>query len=269
MSYVNATGLGAPTPALRVRPGTRAIRVPRLRRPVGIGQTWSAGGSTYAECGPCSSFGLPGAGECAFSMQTGQWGPVASCGGQSITLQNLSRPGQPFQVGDQYQVSITSSPGLPIKGSWPVAPALSVPNVPSDYLNQNLGNTDSSGNWSMTGTVTTPGTFHFNFSVGGLTLVDTMMTVTGGPSATTPTPTPSNVQVVTEGGGTTTTVPSSSSSSSIPSSTTPTPAAGSCFSLLSQFGIPDPCLGPIGLTTLGAGVLALFLVASMFGEHKR
>lgn len=49
----------------------------------------------------------------------------------------------------------------------------------------------------------------------------------------------------------------------------PTAAAADCFSVLAQFGIPDPCLGPIGVTTLGAGIVAVLIVASMFGGRKR
>jgi hypothetical protein len=182
-----------------------------------------------------------------------QAAPAAASGSVpvSASIQNQSRPGQPFQVGDTWLITVTGPANSPVSNTA--------------TQNGNLlgttpyGSTDGSGNFTLSGQMTagTVGSWTESWSVGGVAASPLSFSV----SAAAPAPSGG-----TSSGGSATT-PASSSGSSTPSTSA---SPGSCFSLLSSFGVPDPCVGsfPVGLTTIAAGVVAVMLLSSMFGGKK-
>jgi hypothetical protein len=99
-------------------------------------------------------------------------------GGTGQTLTNLTAPGQPFQVGDQFQIVIQGPPGLAVTGGWPVS--MTDPGQ--------KGTTDATGTWSTTGTMQTAGTFGFQWYVAGGGAYPQMVTVNPAPAPAAPTP---------------------------------------------------------------------------------
>lgn len=97
-------------------------------------------------------------------------------GGTGQTLTNLTAPGQPFQVGDTFQLVIQGPPGLAVTGGWPVS--MTDPGQ--------KGTTDSTGTWSTTGTMQAAGTFGFQWYVAGGGAYPQMVTVNPAPTATPP-----------------------------------------------------------------------------------
>lgn len=105
-------------------------------------------------------------------------GYVAPSAHGAITLSNVSRPGQPFQAGDSFALSIVGA--APNK---PVTVSSQHNGAPSSG---SFGNTDSSGNFSTSGVMTadTIGTWTEQWSVGGVALQALTFTVSAAPSAT-------------------------------------------------------------------------------------
>ncbi len=168
----------------------------------------------------------------------------------SASLLNTSRPSaSSFQVGDSWTLTITGAPNSPV----------------TDAASQNgqslgttpYGSTDGNGNFSLSGTIGSGqiGTWSETWAVGGVAAPTLNFTIVAGPSGGAPAP-----AIATTPQQVTTPITSVAAAQS---------AQGNCFSLFSSLGIPDPCLGPIGLTTLAAGVLAVIILGSMFGGGRR
>ena len=161
--------------------------------------------------------------------------------GSMAVLTNTSRPGQSFQVGDSWRLTVQGPPNAPVTDS---ATQNGTSLGTSPY-----GSTDATGNFSLSGTfdASTVGSWAEVWSVGGVKAPAISFTVSTAP-----------------GGGTGPAAGSTSVAQSSPSA----PATTSCFSPLASLGIPDPCLGPIGLAEIAAGILAFFVLSSMFGGRK-
>ena len=89
-------------------------------------------------------------------------GSKAPSANATVTLSNLSRPGQSFQSGDSFRLSISgAAPNSPVSAS-------STQNGVSQGTNS-FGSTDGSGNFSTTGTFypTNVGTWQETWTVGG------------------------------------------------------------------------------------------------------
>jgi hypothetical protein len=174
-------------------------------------------------------------------------GTSSASGAVTATLQNTSRPGQSFQVGDSWQLTVTGPANSPV----------------SDTATQNgnsmgttpYGSTNGSGVFTLTGAIgaSQVGTWSETWSVGGVSAPAINFTVSAAPSSS-------------GGSGGSSSSSGSSSAASSSSTTTATPAG--CFAPLAALGIPDPCLGPIGMTTLAVGVVGLIVIASMMGGKK-
>lgn len=172
--------------------------------------------------------------------------PASATAPTTAVLSNTSRPGQSFQVGDSWSLQITGAPNSPV----------------SDAATQNgqslgstpYGSTDGNGNFSLTGTFTsaTAGTWSEAWTVGGVAAPTLNFTV-GNPSATVA---PSS-SISTQPTGAT----------AAAGATSPAAAAG-CFAPLGSLGIPDPCLGPIGLTSAAAAFVAILLLSSFMGGRR-
>ena len=78
-------------------------------------------------------------------------------GGAGFTLENASRPGQPFQVGDAWVLTVMGPPGLVVQGGWPVQMAWS----------SRIGMTNTQGVYQAAGNMQVAGTFSVDFSVAG------------------------------------------------------------------------------------------------------
>ena len=169
----------------------------------------------------------------------------------SVNFQNTSRPGQSLQVGDSWKISITGMPGSPVT-------AASVQNGAS-LGTSNYGSTDSSGNFSLTGTAdaSTVGNWSESWAVAGVAGPTLNFTVSAAAAASGGPP---------SGGSAGAPAGSPGPVASLPPATT---AAPGCFSLVGALGIPDPCIGPlpIGITTLAALIGGFFLLSSMGGRR--
>jgi hypothetical protein len=208
----------------------------------------AANPADYQTCGyPQTALALlPGPSPTTTSIATPGGAPPQPT---NVTLQNTSRPGQQFQVGDSWTLSITGMANSPV----------------TDTASQNgvslgttpYGSTDSNGRFSLSGSMGsgTVGTWMEQWSVGGVPGPVLNFTVSAAPAAAAPAPA-SQTQPAAAG-------TSSTSSSG-------TTSAPQCLSFFSQFGIPDPCFGsfPIGVTTIAAGVAALILLSSFFGGRR-
>ena len=179
-------------------------------------------------------------------------GSPAGTAGVSATMVNTSRPGQPLAVGDSWTLTITGPANSPV----------------SNTASQNgnslgttpYGSTNGSGVFSLNGTATasTVGTWSETWSVGGVSAPALNFTVSAAPSSGSP-----------SGPG------AASGSPLIGNSVGPQPAitgssstvSSGCFSLTGMFGLPDVCLGPVGLSTVAAGVLALIIFSSTGGKR--
>ena len=157
----------------------------------------------------------------------------------TATLVNTSRPGQSPQVGDSWQLTITGAPNSPVTDSA-TQNGTSLGTTP-------YGSTDANGNFSLSGTFDSSsiGTWVETWSVGGSQASPISFTVAAAPAGT-------------------------AASTALTTTTTPVSTAitGTCWSPLASFGIPDTCVGPIGIAELVAGVVGLFLISSMFGGRK-
>lgn len=78
-------------------------------------------------------------------------------GGAGFTLENASRPGQPFQVGDAWVLTVMGPPGLVVQGGWPVQMVWS----------SQIGMTNAQGIYQAAGNMQVAGTFSVGFSVAG------------------------------------------------------------------------------------------------------
>src|ERR1700678_999292 len=162
----------------------------------------------------------------------------------TATLVDTTNPGK-FYVGDSWTLTIVGPPNSPVSNT---ASQNGVSLGTTGY-----GSTDADGKFSLTGTfpASTIGAWVEQWMVGG---------------AFDPQPAPisftvSAVPAQTYGGSTppaTTSVPTSNSSTS--------PAA-TCFQPLAQW-LPDPCVGPIGVATLAAGIVGLMIVGSLLGGKR-
>jgi hypothetical protein len=185
--------------------------------------------------------------------------------GQTVTasIQNTSRPGQPLQVGDSWLVTVMGPPNSPVSntasiGNW----SGSAP----------YGSTDENGNFTLTGqaTASTVGTWTETWSVGGINAPAITFTVSPAPAPSpTPAPTPAPVSVAPVS----VTTPISTTTPATPVTPAPastTAAAPGCFSFLSQFNIPDPCVGsfPVGVGTVIAGLLGIWLLSELMGGRR-
>ena len=174
----------------------------------------------------------------------------------TATLSNSSRPGQSFQVGDSWQLNITGPPNSPVSN-------LAVQNGNSLGVT-GYGSTDANGNFSLSGTfsASAAGNWSETWSVAGqnapaLSFSVSAVQSSGGGSGS-------------GGGSNAGSNPSGSGPVAVSSPSTTTATPGTCFAPLAQFGIPDTCVGglPVGLATIAAGVVALFIVGSMFGGKR-
>lgn len=156
----------------------------------------------------------------------------------TAAIQNTSRPGQPLQVGDTWSVTVHGAANSPVTAT--------VQQSGQSASSSNFGSTDSNGNFSLSGTAdsSTVGSWTETWAVAGVNASPFTFTVSA---------------VSGQGSG-------SGSGSSATSQTPSAPA--SCFQPLAQYGIPDPCLGPIGLGTLAAGVIGLMILGSFIGGHR-
>ena len=182
-------------------------------------------------------------------------GTGAGAGGAtSVTavLTNTSRPGQPFQVGDSWQLNITGPPNSPVSD-------LAVQNGNS-LGETGYGSTDANGNFSLSGSfpASTVGNWSETWSVAGQNAGSLSFTVSAAPST--------GGGSGSGGGSSAGSNPSGSGPVTVPAATTP----ASCFAPLAQFGIPDSCVGglPVGLATIAAGIAALLLVGSLMGGKR-
>ena len=155
----------------------------------------------------------------------------------TAVLVNTSRPGQSPQVGDSWQLSVKGAPNAPVTNSA-TQNGTALGTTP-------YGATDASGNFSLSGTFSSGsiGSWVETWSVGGVQAAPVSFVVSAA-----------------LGGGSTAGSTSTGAQSS--------PAAQTCFSPLSALGLPDPCIGPLGLLEIGAGVLAFFLIASVMGGKR-
>jgi len=96
----------------------------------------------------------------------------------TISLSNVTRPGQPFQAGDSFALSII--------GAAPNKPVAVTSQHNGAGSSANFGNTDSHGNFSTSGVMTadTIGSWTEQWSVGGVPLQALTFTVSAAPSAT-------------------------------------------------------------------------------------
>lgn len=171
--------------------------------------------------------------------------PVGPSNGTGPTAQlaNVSRPGQNFQVGDSWKLTITGTPNSPV----------------SDSASQNgqslgtssYGSTNANGNFSLTGTFAngTVGSWSEQWDVGGVAAPVLSFTISAVPAA-----------------GSSSSSGSSSSTSSSSGASTTTSVPTGCFAPLAALGIPDPCLGPIGLIELG--IIGVVLIAVLSGGKR-
>lgn len=223
--YVSPTGLG------QLRRGTRAIRVPAMRRAVGLGQN------------------------CAFQTTQNPIGTfVDPINGQPISgppwcVINSNPACGPNSSG--LLASCADANALPSSGFNP-ANFLPPITVCADQSEVGSGNPcpASVGYAAGQGTLCADGTMQGNGSNcaghGGVAATNG-----GSPVLTTP-------AVL---------APPSTTVSSVSSAQPATPTAGgasSCWSLFQG----DPCLGPIGMGTLAVGIVALIAAMSIFGGHK-
>jgi len=176
--------------------------------------------------------------------------PAAKTYTASIALNNLSRPGQSFQVGDLYQVVIS--------GAAPNAPVTNSASQNGASLGTtSYGSTDGSGNFTISGTLQSEhvGSWIEQWTVGGTQQIRTLsFSVTAAPGTT----------------AATTTTDSSSSSSS---ASTGTPV-GSNYAVLPAASLPAASwftdstivsFAPNWAVLLAGGVAA---VAFVFGGKR-
>jgi hypothetical protein len=251
VTYVGVPGLyasGIPSPSLTPEAAAAAL--------VSSGQVaayCNANPNDYVTCGypqagPVIAV-LPGPSPAPPPAPTSIASPVATPPPQTTTvaLQNTSRPGQAFQVGDSWLITITGTPNSPVTDTA-TQNGVSLGTTP-------YGSTDSNGNFSLTGSMASGvvGSWMEQWSVGGVPGPVLNFTVSAAPMAA---PAPSSQ-----------TQPAAGTS---PSSSSGTTSAPQCLSFFSQFGIPDPCFGsfPIAVTTIAAGVAALILLSSMLGGRR-
>jgi hypothetical protein len=124
---------------------------------------WPPYNSGYYVAGPpmpdCAAgeLGIPG-----WGTQAPVNGAVLASGPSTVTLQNTSRPGSPFQVGDRWRLSIT--------GAAPNSPVTALATQNGQSLGETpMGTTDSSGRFSLTGAMGTGevGSWSESWNVGG------------------------------------------------------------------------------------------------------
>jgi hypothetical protein len=148
-----------------------------------------------------------------------------------VTISNQSRPGQPFQVGDSWLLTITGAPSQPVTASANFNGSAYGNNTP-------FGSTDSTGKFSTSGTFSSGqiGNWSEVWTVGGVPAASITFSVAAGAAANTTAPPTTN---------------------GAPSGST----AGSACDL--SFISGESCLGGlVGTTTaliIGGGLLALFL----------
>ncbi len=163
-------------------------------------------------------------------QQTQQSGGGAAVS-TTVQLTNTSRPGQTFQVGDGFTLSVVGAANSPVTGSG-TQNGVSKGTTP-------YGNTDGSGRFSISGTMTadTIGSWTEVWTVGGVPAQQLSFSVSAKPSAT-PAPT---------GGGSTqtsSTPPASTSTSSSTSSmSTNSTATGGSSDIMSWFTKSSVCCG--------------------------
>ena len=162
----------------------------------------------------------------------------------SVQLVNSSRPGQPFQVGDGFTVTVIGPANSPVavqgtqngtnKGTTP------------------FGSTDSTGRHTISGSMTpdTVGTWSEVWTVGGNAAPTLNFSVAAAPS-----------------GASTTTPPPSSASSS---TTTPPPSSSttstSLSTIMTNLQAPSPVFGLPWLAVIGIGAIGLWWLSSR-GKH--
>lgn len=235
--YVSPTGLGQVVPR-----GARAIRVPRLlHRHRGMG---NGSPSPGGPCGfqtlqlPVGTFVDQGTGDVITGPPWCVINVSPACNGQGGLLASCSDPNAVPAIGfnpANYLPPITVCADGSQVGSGGCCPA---------SVGLAVGQVPQPGCPGATAPAVAPAT---------PSVVS--------PIATAPVAVIAPLQTVTEGGGSLPTTPATPA--------TPVATVANCFSPFAQFGIPDPCLGPIGVTTLGAGIVAVLIVASMFGGRKR
>lgn len=188
------------------------------------------------------------------SQPSGQTQPSQNTNQTTLTtasIQNTSRPGQPLQVGDSWLVTVTGAPNSPV----------------TDTATQNgtslgttgYGSTEANGNFTLPGTATAGviGSWTETWAVAGLPASPLSFSVSAAPSQ--PSTQPTQQTAAPSGGA------GSGAQTGAPSPTASAPAG--CFQPLAQW-FPDPCFGPIGLSTLAAGIVGLMIVGSFFGGRR-
>jgi hypothetical protein len=173
--------------------------------------------------------------------------------GVSATMVNTSRPGQSLQVGDSWALTVTGAPNSPVSNSA-TQNGTALGTTP-------YGSTNGAGVFTLNGTATasTVGNWSETWSVGGVNAPALNFTVSAASSGSPSGPGAASGSPL--GGNSVNPQPAVSPAASAPSG---------CFAPLGALGIPDPCLGgfPVGMGTLAAGVLAFFIVGSMFGGKR-
>lgn len=153
----------------------------------------------------------------------------------TVQLTNVSRPGSPLQVGDKWALKITGAPNGAVVGT--------ATHNGISAGSTNFGNTDSTGQQTLTGQMTadTIGTWVESWTVAGGPAASLQFTVVAAPAAPAPAPSPGNT---TGGGGST---PTDTTTGTLPPATSTTVAG---FSLSN---IP-------GWALAAAGIAAAFLI---------
>jgi hypothetical protein len=161
----------------------------------------------------------------------------------AASIQNLTAPGQALEVGDSWQVTVTGAPNSPV--------AAAATQNGQSLGTTAYGNTNSAGVFTITGSATSAqvGNWVETWSVGGVNASPISFSVTAA----------SGSSSAAGAASTSTSNPLASLSSMF---STP---AGGCFQPLAAF-VPDPCIGPIGATTAGVGLLLLFFLFAGRGK---
>jgi hypothetical protein len=162
-------------------------------------------------------------------------GSAGSAASVQVVLQNSSRPGQPFQVGDNFLLTISGPPNAAVVNSA-TQNGVSVGST-------NYGSTDGNGSFSLSGTMTpgTVGTWAETWTVG-----TSSASLSFSVAAANPGTTGSGGSGETGGGG--------STSTTVPTVSSPPPAAATTTGF-SFFGLSGTML----LVIAGAVVLLMLL----------
>jgi hypothetical protein len=157
-----------------------------------------------------------------------------------VTISNQSRPGQPFQVGDSWLLSITGAPSQPVLASANF-------NGQAYGTNTPMGSTDSTGKFSTSGTFSSAqvGNWSEVWTVGGVAAASITFSVASSAAANTSAPTTANGSTSTGGG-------SATSSGACPVS----------------FFSGESCLGGFVGTTTALVIGGVFLGLFLLGGRK-